>query len=407
MRSADIRARSRHGKRLFRDFFRGAWTAAGLWTFLALATPAGAQVGRTFETLEAKGVVYRSAKVLALSASTVTVGHRGGIAQLPLRSLAPELQQEFGYDPAAEACEALLAGNERKLRERQAQAAAARAPAPRHRIGGSDTPVGRALARFGTPAALQAGVDLRPKFRELELGTKSQGLRPSCAVFAVVSALEYQNAAAQGRTEKLSEEYLIWATRRTLGIPAGEKRVVVVDEDGDNGDPRTRDAGFTLQEVLAALRDYGIPLQQEMPNTFGLGMEKIPEPAAEVVASARDRRLVSMSLVPGVDNRVKVANLMHALNEGVPVVVGLRWPHWRTLSRSALLSQQAPLEGRSHAVTIVGYFTENGQPDGLRFIFKNSWGIRWGTGGYGFVTIDYLQRNLLDAVVLEVRPTGG
>ena len=58
-------------------------------------------------------------------------------------------------------------------------------------------------------------------------------------------------------------------------------------------------------------------------------------------------------------------------------------------------------------MTIVGYFTENGQPDGLRFIFKNSWGIRWGTGGYGFATIDYLQRNLLDAVVLEVRPTGG
>jgi hypothetical protein len=353
-----------------------------------------------FPTLEVGGVVYRDVKVLSVSPSTVTIRHAAGIVQLSLRKLSPELQQRFGYDPEEESLETTMIENERRMAQRAAAKDSDATAVARKKPRFDDTPVGRALSRFGTPAELRS-VDLRARYRELELGTKSQGLRPSCAVFAVLSALEYQNAAL-GTPEQLSEEYLIWATRRTLGIPFGEKRLV---GDADEGD--TRDAGFTLQEVLAALRAYGVPLQKEMPNTFGLGMEKIPDPSDDTIATARTRRQVSTYSVPGVNGAVKIANIMHALNEGVPVVVGLRWPHWRSLTQAPVLSQQTPMEGRSHAVTIVGYFSNNGQPSGLRFIFKNSWGIRWGTGGYGFAEIGYLERNLLDAVVLEVRPNGG
>lgn len=408
MRSADIQAASRHGKRLFRKLFRTA-RIAGWCAVLGGAPAVLAQVGTTFEVLEAGGVEYRAVKVLSLTPSTVTVRHSAGIIQLPMKALAPQVQERLGYDPDADAFQQLLLENERKRREAPATGAVSAPPRPRGgaaraSVKNDDTPVGRALGRFGT-AAPMAAVDLRPRFRELELGTKSQGLRPSCAVFAVVSALEYQNAAAAGQAEKLSEEYLIWATRRTLGIPTGEKRLLDADKgggDGDNADADARDAGFSLQEVLAALRAYGIPLQREMPNTFGVGMEKIPDPGDEVVASARDRRRVSTFTVPGMNNAVKIANIMHALNEGVPVVVALRWPHWRTL-RAPLLSQQTPREGYAHAVTLVGYESNNGQADGLRFIFKNSWGIRWGTGGYGFAEIGYLREHLLEAAVLEVR----
>lgn len=403
MRSADIQTGPRHCKRVFRNLFR-AVISAGIWVAAVAVIPAEAQVGATFETLEVKGAEYRAVKVLSVSPSTVTIRHSGGITQIPFRSLSPELQQRFGYDPDAEAFEKLILDAERKRQEQAAEERRAKEAArPKAQVR-EDTPVGRALARFGTVATI-GRVDLRPKYRELELGTKSQGRRPSCAVFAVVSALEYQNAAAVGHAEKLSEEYAIWATRHALGIPAGEKRTVTI-EDG-NGDDDTRDAGFTLQEVLSAVRAYGIPLQGEMPNTFGIGMEKIPDPSDELIARARSRRQLSTFTVPGVNNEVKIANIIHALNEGVPVVVALRWPHWRTLHPAPVLSRQTPLEGGGHAVTIVGYESINGQPDGLRFIFKNSYGIRWGAGGYGFAEIEYLRRNLYDAVVLEMRPSGG
>lgn len=401
MRSADIQGHHRLGKRVFRKLFRG-WARAFVSVLFAYAAAAAsAQGGIVFEQLEAEGCIYRAVKVLSVSPTTVTIGHSGGIAQLPLRVLPPDLQRKFGYTPEAEELETLLRDAERKHREAQAAAnPAPQRPATRQpRSGSEDTPVGRALSHFGTPPQLQR-VDLRPRFRELELGTKNQGLRPSCAVFAVVGALEFQNAATTGHAEKLSEEYLIWATRRTLGVPAGEKRVI---EGADDSDDDNRDAGFSLMEVLSALRAYGIPLQREMPNKFGLGMEKIADPSDDIVASARGRRQIATYSVPGMNNAVRVANIMHALNEGVPVVVALRWPHWRTLYRSPVLSEQSPREDRSHAVTLVGYYSDNGDISGLRFIFKNSWGVRWGTGGYGFAEVGYMQRNLLDAVVIEVK----
>lgn len=399
MRSADIQAGNPHGKRLFRKLFRDL-SAAGLSAvFFFGVLLLAAQVGATADRLEAAGVVYESVKVVSVSSTTVTIRHRGGLAQLPLRTLPPEWQQRLGYTPADAAVAEFLQAAEARQRE----SAVARPPPPppaRRAVSvHEDTPVGRAMARFGTPAPL-VGVDLRPRYRELELGLKNQGLRPSCAVFAVVSALEYQNAAV-GPRERLSEEYLIWATRRTLGLQAGEKR----RPEGADADDDDRDAGFTLQEVLAALRAYGIPRQSEMPNRFGLGMEKIADPSDEVIATARTRRQVATYSVPGVNNAVRLGNILHALNEGLPVVIALRWPHWRTLQRAPVLAGQPPREGRAHAVTLVGYASEGGGPP--RFIFKNSWGIRWGAGGYGYAEYEYLQRNLLDAVVLEVRPGAG
>ena len=399
MRKADIQVGPRHGKRHFRKISR--WAAKLLVGLCCLfEQPVIAQVGATFETLDVKGTVYRAVKVLSVSPSTITIRHSEGVSQVAFRSLSPELQRQLGYNPAEEELHELLLATEKKQQLRQTARIARsgeRATRPGSKL--SDSPVGRALARFGT-APTVAPMDLRPRYRELELGTKNQGLRPSCAVFAVVSALEFQNAAAAGHAEKLSEEYLIWAVRRTLGIPAGEKRRFSNGTGADEEDER--DAGFSLDEVLSAVRAYGVPLQSELPNTFGLGMENIPEPGESVIASARERREVSTYMVPGVNNEVKIANIMHALNEGVPVVVSLRWPHWRSL-RAPTLSEQAPMEGYSHAVTVVGYLCETGNPEDVRFIFKNSWGVRWGVGGYGFAERRYLRRHLLNAVVIEVR----
>ena len=98
----------------------------------------------------------------------------------------------------------------------------------------------------------------------------------------------------------------------------------------------------------------------------------------------------------------QIANIVHALNAEVPVAIGMRWPHARTL-RTGYISEQKPILDYAHAVTLVGYRCPTGRLENTVFIFKNSYGGTWGQGGYGQVTYGYLKQYLLDAVLLEVQ----
>ena len=219
-------------------------------------------------------------------------------------------------------------------------------------------------------------------------------------MYAVLGALEFQEAVASGQPERFSEEYVIWATRKLLGFKPGEKRrTPVLGEEGE------ADAGFSLGEVLAAVRAYGLPLQSEMPEVGGRAMEDFPEPDDRVIADARTRRQVAVVEIPGRDNPVRVQNIIHVLEEGIPVVIGLYWPHGGNL-RGVLLRDQVPIQGYRHAVTLVGIVPGDGG-GAPQLILRNSWGPRWGAGGYGYIDLRYLERNLLDALVLDVRPGGG
>lgn len=355
--------------------------------------------GTPFASLTVGKKTYVNVQVREVTARTLTIVHSGGMASIPLRELSPELQAHFRYDPAADlAAEAKLsqaraATEERLAREKHA-----------HELQQSDVQAAkfeRLVQNFGTAPELQASVDLRPKFLELSLGVKDQGYRPSCSVFAVVSALEYQNAMLCGKTEKLSEEYLIWATRRTTHRIAGNRSTEIRSAPETEATPE-KDEGFALAEVVAALRAYGVPLQLSMPNTFGTKIDAIPEPSPEIMNQARSRRRVFVHMVPGHDGTTRINNLIHALNEGVPVPIGIRWPHYRTL-RGGYLSEQKPILDYAHAVTIVGYRCDTGRLEDTVFLFKNSYGTSWGEGGYGRVTFSYLRQYMLDAVLLEVQ----
>lgn len=381
-----------------RSAFRLLFGAA-VWAVLPAVggSEPDAPVSRGAERWVVGETVFEDVRVISASPSAVTIRHRGGLAQVALVDLPEELRQRLGFDSRRAAAHeaAVKAEGERRAAEAAAAAERRRREAQERR-GTARSATERALQRFGQPAPV-VNVDLREEFRALDLITKNQGRRPSCSVFAVVSALEFQRAQTTGAAEKLSEEYLLWATRRHLGLAVGDRSRVHEGEDA--GD---RDAGYGLGEVLAALRAYGIPLQAAMPNTYGLAQAEIAAPPESVVADAQNRRNAFFHPLTGRTPEARIDNVLHALAEGVPVVVGLRWPHSRTL-RHPLLAEQTPVPGYAHAVTIVGCYTETGRKEDLRFIFKNSWGIRWGAGGYGFVTYDYLRRHLLDAVVLEVR----
>lgn len=371
-----------------------------LLLLLGAACPSRAQVGMHLESVEGPAAHYRNVVVMAATPSTVTIRHPGGIAQLALEQLSPDLQERFGYDR-----EKAQAHRRQMEAELETQAAASlqrdqegKQLRQRYRTIGA---VGRALARFGTRPSLRP-VDLRSDFMALDIGAKNQGRQPSCAVFAIVGALEYENARVAGRIEKFSEDYLIWATRRASGRQLG------ADGGGSRGffSASYDDIGFSLEEVLVALRAYGIPAAAEMPNVSGARMSQIQEPEASVVDSARNHRRIFSESIPGVQASVRIDNILHVLNEGVPVVVGFFWPHLRSRAQSNIRTVDGPSFGQ-HAVTLVGYVSDSGTREGVRFIFRNSWGSQWGVEGYGTIELGYLQRCLTSAAVVDVQPTGG
>lgn len=344
--------------------------------------------GDKLESLNVGPVIYTQVQVRSYNARTLMITHSKGMASIRLKDLAPEWQARFKYDPAAEAA-AELADNARAI------AAKPVPPPPKPRS--ENKPhmnLEGLLQQFGKPVKLQPEVDLRQSFFKLELGVKNQGNRPSCSIFAVVSALEFENAELTDHVEKFSEEYLIWAVRKTV-------QRIPVDPTANAGNQRDADLGFTLTEVVSALRAYGIPPKDSMPNQFGIKIEDIEDPPVAVIKEARAKQRVFVHQLPGRDNATRIANIIHALNNRLPIVIGLAWPNYHSL-RNAYLDAQTPMTGAGHAITLVGYRNPTGNIEDASFIFKNSWGVNWGQGGYGIVTYRYLNNFLNEAVLLEV-----
>ncbi|MCF7689313.1 MAG: C1 family peptidase, partial [Cephaloticoccus sp.] len=365
-----------------------------LWVTTASADPVPPEplkAGSVLDTLTVGEVTYRQVTVKSVSARTVLFLHREGMTSVRLRDLTPGLQTRFGYDPAAEkaserAMQTAIAEREARLARARKAAASARKDQVRSRFD-------QVLQHFGTEARLHKEVDLRPRFNELALYVKDQGRRPSCSVFAVVSALEYIYADNTGQPIKYSEEYLIWATGRTI-------QQLGASIQNENSTGEDADTGFALTEVVTALRTYGIPPASSMPNTVGVRNNVVAAPPPEVIAEAQAHTLVAVHLVPGRDNATQLNNIVHALNAGIPVAIGTAWPRFTNM-RAALLDTQIPSYG--HAITLVGYTCPTGRLQDTKFIFKNSWGVKWGAGGYGFATYAYLQEHLNSAILLELQ----
>ena len=361
--------------------------ALGLLLGSAPAFPAEPTIvpGTRFESLTLGGTTYQQVEIRTVSSRTVVITHAGGMISLRLRDLSPEWQARFNFNPAAEA--AAETAEREKAAALAAQRAKQRAAAP------NLTEVDRLFKKFGTAVEIQPEVNLRPRFTAHDLNVKNQGRRPSCAVFAIVSTLEYQNAILTGHHEKFSEEYLLWAVRKSL------KRThrFLPSAAGDNS--VDADEGFSLNEVTAALRTYGIPPEDRMPYDFSQGDQQNPEPPARLIEMARKHQRVSVVNLPGFDTVTRINNLIQALNAGIPIAIGIPWPDLN----NTYLRNQTPTGYSGHAITLVGYTSTTGKIEDVVFVFKNSWGPNWGEGGYGQVTSVYLSRCAFEAVLLDVQ----
>jgi hypothetical protein len=345
---------------------------------------------QAFDKLIVGNKTYHRVKVKNVTPDSITIFHSKGLTQISLSDLSPELQEAYQYHPEKSAAY-LQEQHQRSQEQQQARTERLRSTEAKKQANRNVADLQQIL---NSPLELQESADLRPRIRELSLISKSQGLRPSCAVFAVVSALEIQNARINNRAAQLSEEYLIWATRKSLGLDK-----MLLETSG--GSSQDTDAGFALMEVVSALRAYGIPTQKDMPNTFGKGMDTIEPPPEEIINQARERCKIVAYSIAARDPATSLEYILKILNAQQPVVIGIGWPTWRNLGGGHFLSKQKPRDGYAHAVTLVGYTCESGRVEDTRFIFKNSYGVEWGLAGYGIATYEYLLQNLGSAIYLD------
>ena len=99
---------------------------------------------------------------------------------------------------------------------------------------------------------------------------------------------------------------------------------------------------------------------------------------------------------------MQVRAIKDALAHRHPVACGLRWP--KVLKGDAIVQVPPPNAVEDgHSIALVGY-VDGAQKDGGTFIFRNSWGPKWGNHGYGSMSVAYARAYANDALWLELEP---
>jgi hypothetical protein len=331
--------------------------------------------------------VYYDVHVTDVTPLTIVFTHRHGIASVLLTDLSPDLQKRFGYDPAKAAAE--TARRQAAISTKKPDASAAPAGKSPPKIDAQQI-----LQSFGKPPKIFAEVNMEPHFDQLGVDTTDKGPRPSSAIFSILSAMEFESAPPDGPAPEYSEEYLIWATLKSLG-----KIGLAVPK---NQSP-TLDLGFQLKDVAEAMRIYGIALAAEVPYRFNMADAHVFEPPADIIEKAKQRIPADGYFITDQEPKAQISNIVQVLNAGVPVIIQINWPAQKTFTDNVKLDEQTGLEATQRTVLLLSYQASTDKLEDTEFLFKNAYGNGWGGHGYGIATYRYLLNNLHDALFLVPR----
>ena len=258
-------------------------------------------------------------------------------------------------DPTPEACPRCAAAlwhvaglGARQSRARRTDGLIAAKAPPR------DTPVATPVAGSAPPS-----VDLRPYCSPVE----DQQSLGSCASCAVVGALEFLQIK-QGKPPVDRSRLFVYFNARKLRNAVGE------------------DSGNTTAEVIASVVAFGVPPEQEWPYRIE---DFNREPPRRVYDSAWTAQGHDFARVVGADG------VIGALAQGLPVSLAINLPQ-RCYEEAARTGRFPDPRGdenldpstaeSGHCMLIVGYDRNRGT-----FLIRNSWGAKWGQGGYAEMPI--------------------
>lgn len=216
-------------------------------------------------------------------------------------------------------------------------------------------------------------VDLRKWCPPIE----DQGDLGSCTAHAGVALVEYYEIRAFGKHIDASRLFLYKTTRNLLHWEG--------------------DTGATIRSTMGAMVLFGIPPEEYWVYNISKFDE---EPPAFCYSFAKEYQSISYFRLdpPNVSGTKLLGEIKKHLSEGMPSMFG--FTVYDSIDESTddgkipFPSLRERVIG-GHAVVAVGYDDDMEIKDrrGVLLI-RNSWGTKWGVGGYGYLPYDYILTGL-------------
>lgn len=200
---------------------------------------------------------------------------------------------------------------------------------------------------------------------------KNQGSIGSCGGFAFGAAYEILKKKKDYRyLWDVSELFIYYCAR---GFQGWEQK----------------DSGIYLRDGCKALVKFGASLELFHPYV-AKNLAKYPSWMASFAGRATKAKTYYRCYSTG--------SIMEAVAQGFPVVFGM-YVYWNylTLKKHVVYNTKKGDYKGGHAQVIVGY------DNNLKaFLVRNSWGPKWGNGGYALVSYDVVEESLIDAWVIVI-----
>ncbi|MBD2128731.1 hypothetical protein NDI39_14425 [Microcoleus sp. ZQ-A2] len=230
------------------------------------------------------------------------------------------------------------------------------------------------------------GLAILPDFMDLSFWCseiEDQGSLNSCTASAAIALMEYFQKKSFGKYIDGSRLFLYKATRNLMQIEGN--------------------VGTSIRNTMKAMALFGVPPEEYWPYDEA---KVNVEPAPFCYAFAQSyQALKYFRLDPaGITNKVLLAQIKAILVSGFPCVFGftlyssiydesnprghIPYPHGRDKAEGG------------HSVVAVGYddykVIKNADDDEKTgaLLIRNSWGSRWGEGGYGWLPYEYVLKGL-------------